>query len=259
MQFENIIFNIEDGIATIQLNRPVVLNALNGAMNEEIHQAITAIRADSSIRVLIVTGSSKAFAAGADIREMSAAGPRQVRESAVLAIKINNDLESMPIPTIAAVSGYAWGGGCELALACDFRVGGPHTSFCFPEVGLGIIPGANGTARAAAIVGAPRAKEMIMLCQKVKGEEALKCGLLNRLVEDSQIYVEAVRFAKELTVQPGCALTAVKNSVNAASLKTVEDGKAMEISEFPLLFDTHDQKEGMRAFIEKRPPNYINK
>jgi len=258
MEQNNIIFSNENGIATLRFNRPKSLNALCGSMNRAILDAIESVKNDLSIRAFIITGNEKAFAAGADISEMMAASPRLAREISTLAIDINNVLESMHIPTIAAVNGYAWGGGFEMALACDFRIGGPHTSFCFPEVGLGIIPGANGTARITSIVGASKAKEIIMLCQRIKGEEALKLGLLNRFVEDTEVYNEAVRFAMELAIQPGCALTAAKNSVNTAALKTVEDGKVAERTEFPMLFDTHDQKEGMIAFLEKRSPNYIN-
>ena len=258
MEFENIIYKVEEGIATIQLNRPKAYNALNSAINRDIMSALELVKADKSIRVLIMTGNEKAFAAGADIKEMATATPRYAREFCGLAIEINNILESMPIPTIAAINGLAWGGGCEMTLACDFRVGGPHTSLCFPEVGLGIIPGANGCARATAIVGPSKAKELVMLSKKVKGEEAYALGLLNRLVDDSEVYNEAVNMAKELMKQPGCALAAAKAAINKASKESISQGMMAETTEFTLLFDTHDQKEGMAAMMEKRAAEYTN-
>ena len=140
MEFENIIYKVDGGIATIQLNRPKALNALNSDINHDIMEAIKLVQADESVRVLIMTGSERAFAAGADVKEMAEANPRYARQFCGLAIEINNILESLPIPTIAAVGGFAFGGGCEMTLACDFRVGGPRTTLSFPEVGLGIIP-----------------------------------------------------------------------------------------------------------------------
>ena len=151
MEYANIIYTVDNGIATIKLNRPKALNALNSAINQDIMAAINLVKADPSVRVLIMTGSERAFAAGADVKEMAEATPRYAREFCGLAIDINNILESLPIPTIAAVGGFAFGGGCEMTLACDFRVGGSRTTLSFPEVGLGIIPGANGCARATAI------------------------------------------------------------------------------------------------------------
>ena len=240
------------------MNRPKAYNALNSAINRDIMSALELVKADKNIRVLIMTGNEKAFAAGADIKEMATATPRYAREFCGLAIEINNILENLPIPTIAAINGLAWGGGCEMTLACDFRVGGPHTSLCFPEVGLGIIPGANGCARATAIVGPSKAKELVMFTKKVKGEEAYALGLLNRLVDDSEVYNEAVNMAKELMKQPGCALTAAKTAINKAAKETISQGMMAETTEFTLLFDTHDQKEGMAAMMEKRAAEYTN-
>ena len=170
MDYANIIFTVEDGIATIKLNRPKALNALNSEINADIMAAINEVKANPEIRVLIVTGSERAFAAGADVKEMAEATPRYAREFCGLAIDINNELESLPIPTIAAVGGFAFGGGCEMTLACDFRVGGSRTMLSFPEVGLGIIPGANGCARATAIVGPAKAKQLVMLTEMIPGK-----------------------------------------------------------------------------------------
>ena len=258
MQFENIIFSINDGIAVIRFNRPKAYNALNSAVNRDILSALDEMESDKSVRALIISGSEKAFAAGADITEMANAGPNKAREISGVAAGINNRLEALPIPVIAAVGGLCWGGGCEMALACDFRIGGPKTSFKLPEVSLGIIPAANGTQRLIPIIGAAKAKELIMLCKEVKGEEAYRLGLLTRLVDDSEILNEAYRLAEELKAMPGRALAAAIQAINAGFTDTIAAGKQVELAESCLLFDTHDQKEGMAAFAEKRPPQYTN-
>jgi enoyl-CoA hydratase len=304
MEFANIIYKVEDGIATIQLNRPKALNALNSEINRDIMDAINLVKADPSVRVLIMTGSARAFAAGADVKEMAEANPRYAREFCGLAIEINNILESLSIPTIAAVGGFAFGGGCEMTLACDFRVGGSRTTLSFPEVGLGIIPGANGCARATAIVGPAKAKQLVMLTEMIPGKQAYDLGLLNWYVEGDAdlnaaakeakkaakaakasgdeaqiaetkaaqkateaaaaqaeydaIYGKAVEVAKQLMSKPGCALAAAKAAINKAAIESIAAGKAAETTEFTLLFDTHDQKEGMAAMIEKRQAVFTN-
>ena len=305
VEYENAILDVtEDGIATITLHRPKALNALCGEINRDMMSAIQEIREDPSVRVLIMTGSERAFAAGADLKEMLEVTPRQARDICQLAKDINELLESMPIPTIAAVGGFAFGGGFELALACDFRVGGPRTTVSFPEAGLGIIPGANGMIRAAHIVGPSKAKELSMLNTMVSGEEAYRLGLLNWFVkgdaeldaaaaeakkaakaakkagdeaamaetkaaqkaaeaaaqksEYDAIYGKAVEVAKQLCTKPARALESVKKVIYDAVNVNAQQGKLMETAEFALLFNTHDQREGMTAFGEKRPPVYTN-
>ena len=304
MEFANIIYKVENGIATIQLHRPKALNALNSEINRDIMEAIKLVQADKSIRALIMTGDQRAFAAGADVKEMAEANPRYAREFCGLAIDINNILESMSIPTIAAVGGFAFGGGCEMTLSCDFRVGGSRTTLSFPEVNLGIIPGANGCARATAIVGPAKAKQLVMLTEMIPGKQAYDLGLLNWYVEGdaalnaaakeakaavkaakvsgneeqvnaakaaakaaeaaaaeaeyAAIYGKAVEVAKQLSAKPACALAAAKAAINKAAIETVAAGKAAETTEFTLLFDTHDQKEGMAAMIEKRTAVFTN-
>jgi enoyl-CoA hydratase len=249
---------VEDGVATIKLNRPAAYNALNTALNLEVLDALKEVSGDSAIRALVITGSEKAFAAGADIGEMAGATPGVARKICSVAIEINNRLETLPIPVIAAVNGLAWGGGFEMALACDFRVGGPKTSFKLPEVSLGIIPGANGTQRLIPLVGASKAKELTMLCLAVKGEEAYRLGILTRLVDDDKVLEEAYHLAAELKKMPGKSLAAAKQAINVGSNESVAEGKRVESSEFCLLFDTHDQKEGMEAFAQKREAKYTN-
>ena len=258
MDYENIIFSVENQIATIQINRPKAYNALNIAVNRELLSALGEIEADKSIRALVLTGNEKAFAAGADIREMAQAGPMTARGICKMALAINDKLETMDIPTVAAINGLAWGGGGEMALACDFRVGGPNTSFRFPEVSLGIIPGANGSQRLLMLAGPAKAKEIVMLCTTLKGEEAYKLGLLTRLVSDDAVLDEAYKLANELKAMPALALTAAKRAINSGMLDCVAEGKKTECFEVCMLFDTHDQKEGMAAFAEKRTPKYTN-
>ncbi len=305
MEYQNIIYSVSENIATIKINRPKALNALNSDVNKDILAAIDEIKADDSIRALIVTGSEKALAAGADVKEMAEATPRYARDFCKAAIIINDTLEQLSIPVIAAVGGFAFGGGCELALACDFRVGGSRTMLSFPEVGLGIIPGANGCERAAAIVGPAKAKQLVMLSEMVPGKKAYDMGLLNWYVEgDAEldkeakeckaalkeakkaadeaaiaaasdkskqaekaaavaeyeaIYAKAVEVAKTLAARPACALASAKAVINKAVTETVLAGKQLETSEFSLLFNTHDQREGMAAMIEKRKPEFTNK
>ena len=259
MQVDNIIFSIRDNIALIQFNRPKSYNALNSAVNADILTVLDEIESDKSIRALIMTGNEQAFAAGADISEMVDAGPNKAREIMTIAAMINDRLEAFPIPVIAAINGLCWGGGFEMALACDFRIGGPKTSFKLPEVSLGIIPGANGTQRLIPLVGAAKTKELVMLCTEVKGEEAFSLGLLTRLVHDSEVLSEAYHLAKDLKSMPGCALAAAIRSINAGYIHSIAEGRSAESTECWLLFDTHDQKEGMSAFAERRPPRYTNK
>lgn len=305
VEYENALLDIdENGIATITLNRPKALNALYGPLNRDMLAAIQDVLADKSARVLIMTGSPKAFAAGADLKEMLSVNPRTARDICQLAKDINELLESMRIPTIAAVGGFAFGGGFELALSCDFRVGGPRTTVSFPEVGLGIIPGANGMIRACHIVGPSKAKELSMLNTMVSGEEAYRLGLLNWFVKGDEaldaaaaeakkaqkaakksgdeaalaeakaafkkadaasaqaeydaIYGKAVEVAKQLCTKPAKALESVKKVMYDAANITGQQAKLREEVEFPLLFDTHDQREGMTAFGEGRAPVYTN-
>ncbi len=300
-EYENALLDInEQGIAVITLNRPKALNALNGFINRDMLSAIQEVMAYEGARVLIMTGSARAFAAGADLKEMLEVTPREARDICQLAKDINELLESMPIPTIAAVGGFAFGGGFELALSCDFRVGGPRTTVSFPEAGLGIIPGANGMIRACQIVGPSKAKELSMLNSMVSGEEAYRLGLLNWFVEGDRalndaakeakkaskmaapeakemakkaakaaeaaaqqaeydaIFAKAMNVAETLCQKPARALESVKKVVYAAANINAQQGKLSETAEFALLFNTHDQREGMTAFGEGRPAVYTH-
>lgn len=202
MDYKYIIYTVENGIATIKLNRPEALNALNADINNDIMHALKQACMDKDVRVLILTGSDRAFAAGADVKEMAEADPAEARDLCSLAIEINNLLESMPIPTIAAVAGFAFGGGFEMPLSCDFRIGGSRTRLAFPECTLGIIPGANGCVRASMLVGPAKAKEIVMLSDPmnpITGKEAYELGLFNWYVEgDAGLEAEAAEAKKAM-------------------------------------------------------------
>ena len=200
MDYRYIIYTVENGIATIKLNRPEALNALNADINSDIMAALKETCGNPDVRVLILTGSDRAFAAGADVKEMAEADPEEARKLCSLAVEINNLLETMPIPTIAAVAGFAFGGGFEMPLACDFRICGSRTRLAFPECTLGIIPGANGCVRAAMLAGAAKAKEIVMLsdpANPITGREAYDYGLCSWYVDGNAELEKAAAEAKK--------------------------------------------------------------
>jgi enoyl-CoA hydratase len=242
------------GIAVVTLNRPRVRNAINLEVVEGIRAALEALSKDVSTRVLILTGAGRdAFASGADIREL-----RQRRAADALR-GINSSLfleiERFPFPTIAAVNGYALGGGCELALACDLRVAGESARFGQPEVGLGIIPAAGATYRLPRIVGSGRAKEMILTGRIIDADEALRIGLVNRVVPDDRVLEEARALAATIASKGPLALRAAK-LVLAASACGTDSGRVAESLGQGILFESADKQEGMTAFLQGRRPRF---
>lgn len=258
-EFQNVLLESKEGIATITLNRPQAMNALCDALNTELMEAIQRVYEDMTARALIITGSGKAFAAGADIKEMLSANQFDAERTAKKAHDINDTLETLPIPVIAAVNGAALGGGCEIALACDFRIAGEKAMFGLPEVGLGIIPGAGGTQRLTRMIGPVKAREMVMAGSVIRGKEAYEIGLVTKCVPDKELMKEAVDLAKKLCARPAAALRYAKAAINYAVDHDIHTGKKYEKSLFSLCFETEDQKEGMNAFLEKKPPNFSNK
>lgn len=259
MEYKNLIFTQEEGLAIITLNRPKAYNALNTELQAELEQILLALEDDPQVRAVIITGNSKVFAAGADVTELADAGPMAAYQNCSKAHRVFDRLESLPFPTIAAVNGPALGGGCELALSCDFRIAGKNSLFGLPEITLGIIPGAGGTQRLARLIGSSRAKEMIFLGTPVKAPLALEMGLVNRVVADEEVLDEAKKMAAKLMERPAAALRLAKESVNYGLNSDLHAGKNFEKALFAMIFSSHDQKEGMKAFIEKRKPNFINK
>jgi len=257
--FETTILTIEDGICILSLNRPQAMNALCDDINRDIYESVKIILEDKTARVLIITGKGKAFAAGADITEMINADQFGAVIKARDGHFVNDLFEALPIPVIAAINGACLGGGFEIALSCDFRIAGERAMFALPEVGLGIMPGAGGTQRLTKLIGSAKAKEMVMLGKTVRGKEACEIGIVNQCVPDAQVLDEAVNMAKELCKKPAASLRYAKAAVNFAVNNDIKTGNDYEKALFSLCFETEDQKEGMKAFLEKRPPNYINR
>jgi len=259
MEFKNLIYKQENGVGIIVLNRPKALNALCDDLTGELGQLLSVLEKETELRALILTGNSKAFAAGADITEMMNKGTMESYYSIIKVHQVFDRLEEFPVPTIAAINGPCMGGGCELALCCDLRIAGEGALFALPEVSLGVIPGCGGTQRLAQVVGPSRAKEMIYLNDIVKAEKALEIGLVSRVVEDDKVMNEATAIAKKLIQKPAVALRFAKEVINCGVKNDFATGRNMELARFTMLFSTEDQKEGMKAFAEKRKPAYKNK
>lgn len=256
MVYETIILEIEEGIATLTLNRPKVLNALNDQVFTELAEAALRLAGDPSVRVVIVTGGDKVFAAGADISQMATATAIDVTTSDNPSYRAFHLIENMPKPVIAVIAGYALGGGCELTLVADIRIAADNAQFGFPEIKLGILPGAGGTQRLPRLIGAGRAKELIFSGDFVGAEEALRIGLVNKVVPANQLVEESKKMAKRFTARGAVALRLAKSAVNEGLRMDLEAGLQYEHTCFSLLFATEDQKEGMRAFMEKRSPKF---
>ncbi|MGI6720699.1 MAG: enoyl-CoA hydratase/isomerase family protein [Anaerovoracaceae bacterium] len=248
---------IENGIAVLGIDRPQALNALNRDLVDELDASIDAISKDESIRVLVLY-SKQNFAAGADIKNMVDMSEAEAKAFAFSGTF--NKIEDLPIPTIAAVEGYALGGGLELALACDMRIAAPDAKLGFPETGLGIMPGAGGTARAARLTGPAKAMELILLGTIIGAEEAHKIGLVNQVSESGGLLELALKWAGRLAKGAPVALRTAKQTVRQGLLEAdVKRAIEIEGDNWAALFNTEDQKEGMKAFIEKRKPAYQGK
>jgi enoyl-CoA hydratase len=244
----------EEGIARIQLHRPEVLNALNLQLMEELVSALESMEKDEAIRCIIITGDRRAFAAGADIDEMSdaTAVDMLLRDQFATWDRIRH----ISKPLIAAVSGYALGGGCELAMACDLIIAAETAKFGQPEINIGVMPGAGGTQRLTRAVGKARAMEMVLTGKPISAEEALQAGLINRVVPEELLEDESLKMAREIASKPPVAVRLAKKAVLKAMDTTLETGLAYEQMLFYLLFATEDQREGMQAFLEKRKPQF---
>lgn len=257
MAYENILREDDGGIATVTINRPDKLNALNDATIGELQHCFDALGADDSVKGVIVTGSGeKAFIAGADISELASQTSLSARPLSMKGQRLMSTIEDTPKPVIAAVNGYAFGGGCELALACHFRYAADNAVLGLPEVTLGIIPGYGGTQRLPRIVGKGRAMELILTAGRVDAEEAHRIGLVNKVFPQAEL-LPATRksLGKILSFGP-VATTFALDAVNHGSEMPLADGLNYEATFFGLLASTNDLKEGMTAFLEKRPPKF---
>lgn len=244
-------------VGLIRLNRPEVLNALNSQLREELVAALLEFDRDPEIGAIVITGNERAFAAGADIKEMAEATAVEMIQRD--AISTFDGLSKIKKPIIAAVSGYCLGGGNELAMACDMVVASETARFAQPEINLGVIPGAGGTQRLTRAVGKAIAMEMVLNNRVLTAQEALQFGLVNRVVPVERYLEEALQLAAEIANRAPLAVRLAKESVNHAFESFLNDGLKDERRAFYFLFSTSDQKEGMQAFIEKRPPRWTGK
>jgi enoyl-CoA hydratase len=258
MSFQNILLEQpEPGIYLLTLNRPKALNALNSATLDELAQAIAQVAADDGARALLVTGAGgKAFVAGADIGEMLNYSPEQARAFSERGMRVMHALEALPVPVIALVNGYAFGGGCELAMACDWILAAENAVFGQPEVNLGIPPGFGGTQRLARLVGRALALELLTTARQVKADEALRIGLANRVYPDAQLRDRGLDMARMIAAKGPVAVRLAKQAVQRGQDLDLANACVLESNAFALAFATTDQKEGMRAFIEKRTAKF---
>ena len=259
MDYKNVLFEKEGNVAIVKINRPKALNALNSETLNELEQVIQEISKDKELYAVILTGEGKAFVAGADIAEMRDLNAKEGKNFGILGNRIFRNLEKLEIPVIAAVNGFALGGGCELAMACDIRIASTKAKFAQPEVGLGITPGFGGTQRLARLVGEGIAKELIYTCDMINAEEALRIGLVNKVVEPDILLEEAKVMANKIAKNAPIAVAQCKSAINRGLQMDIDNAIAFEAEAFGLCFSTEDQKEGMTAFLEKREKSFRNK
>jgi enoyl-CoA hydratase len=256
-EFEYIHTYVDEKIAVIELNRPNVLNALNRPMVTEIVMAMEAFDRNDDVRVIVLTGRGRAFAAGADIDEMA-------NDDSITLELLNqfaewDRLALIKKPVIGAIHGFALGGGFELALCCDMLFASETAEFGFPEVNIGVMPGAGGTQRLTKLIGKTRAIEWLWTGERMSAKKAYEYGIVNRVVAPELLFEETIRFARKLAKQPPLSLRLIKEAVHKAVDYPLYEGMQFERKNFYLLFSSEDQKEGMKAFLEKRKPNFQGK
>lgn len=247
-------YTIQNDVGVLTINRPNALNALNSEVMAELGAQLKEIAA-SDIRCLIITGAGeKAFVAGADIAEMKDLSPAEATRFSETGNAVMEQVERLPMPTIAAINGFALGGGCELALSCDIRIAAENASFAFPEVGLGILPGYGGVQRMARAIGLAKTKELAFTAGRIKAEEALRLGLVNNVVPAAELLAAARDMAQKIAANAPFGVRAAKKVANDSVGLTLEKATRTECDLFGQCFATEDQKEGMTAFLEKRKP-----
>ena len=257
--YETINYEVKENIAYVCINRPKAMNALNSEVLNELYDVFTQIGKDDDVRAVIVTGEGKAFVAGADIAEMSKFNAVEARKFAIRGHEVMNLIENTEKPVIAAVNGFALGGGCELSMACDFRVASEKAKFGQPEVGLGLIPGFGGTKRLSGLVGKGMAKYMIMSAEIIDASEAYRIGLVEKVVTPEELMPTCEKIAKNIISKAPIAVAVAKNVVNVNFNLNAKDASQMEINSFGVSFDSEDLKEGTGAFLEKRAPEFKNR
>ncbi len=257
MAYKNIIFRVEDGIAIITFNRPKALNALNAELIQELSRALDEIAENEAIRVLILTGAGeKAFVAGADITELATYNSLQAKLFSKKGHMTFNKIQELPIPAIAAVNGFALGGGSELAMVCDFIYASENAMFGLPEINLGLMPGFGGTQRLPRLVGTSMAKELIFTGKMIPATEAHRIGLVNKVCPPETLMEEVKKTANEIASKGKVSLRAVKQTINSGVNVDLMSGCGIEIDAFALCLASEDAKEGTRAFLEKRKAEF---
>ena len=254
-----VLFHIDGHIATITINKPQVLNALSTEVLTDLNQALDEVEKAGNIYAVVITGAGeKSFVAGADISEMKDKNKTQAAEYGAFGNKVFLRIENFPCPVIAAVNGFALGGGCELAMACDIRIASETARFAQPETGLGITPGFGGTQRLARLVGAGRAKELIYTCRTIKAEEALAIGLVNKVTKPEALMQETLAMAQTICQKAPFAIKQAKAAINKGLQVSIDKALAIETEEFAQCFTTEDQKMAMNAFVKKEKIEKFN-
>jgi len=260
MAYKNIKIEKKEGIATLKINRPQVLNALNKETISEITSAVEELDADKNVKVVILTGEGeKAFIAGADIKQMSDMSSLEAKKFSELGHNMLLKIENSRLPYIAAINGYALGGGCEVLMACDICIAAKSAKIGQPEINLGVHPGFGGTQRLPRLVGRMKAKELILTGKNIDAEEANKIGLVNMVVDDDKLMDAAQKLAGQIAGKSTVQTAFIKSLVNKGTDIDINSACALEISYFSSSFSTNDQKEGMKAFLEKRKPEFKGK
>jgi len=260
MSFENLLLDRDGGVATITINRPKVLNALNSQTLDELRRAILELRRDDSVRAVILTGAGeKAFIAGADINELATQTPVSGREHAMSGQHILDLIEQMGKPVIAAINGFALGGGCEMAMACTIRIAADTAKLGQPEINLGLIPGYAGTQRLTRIVGRGRALELLLTGDQITAQEAHRLGLVNRVVPAADLMAEAKKLAATLAARAPVAVKYILEAVNKGVEMPFAQAQVFEATLFGLVASTEDMREGTKAFLEKRKAEFKGK
>ena len=257
MTYANLLLDVADGIAQVTINRPKALNALNSQTITELQQVFNALEQDSSVEVIILTGSGeKSFVAGADISQMQEMNALEARDFARMGQGMLKVIENHSKPVIAAVNGFALGGGCELAMACDIRLASDNAKFGQPEVNLGVIPGFAGTQRLSRLIGKGRAKELVFTGDTIDASEAYRLGLVNKVVSQEQLLEAARKMAAKIAGKGPVAIRLSKEAIDKGLDMDLDRASAYEAELFALCFASADQKEGMLAFLEKRPADF---
>ena len=257
MDFENLIVEIDAEIATVTINRPRAMNALNRETLEDLRQAFIALEQTENLKVIIMTGAGgKAFVAGADIAQMHQMNALEARAFSRLGQQVMTSIEQCSKPVIAAVNGFALGGGCELAMACDIRLASEKAKFGQPEVNLGVIPGFAGAQRLSRLIGKGRAKELLLTGDMIDANEAYRLGLANKVVPVDELMETALKMAKKIATKGPVAIGFTKEAINKGLDMDLDKANAYESELFSLCFASNDQKEGMAAFMGKRPADF---